>query len=58
MDSYNRNKRMFLSIVIFQEFLKEVATILLVKELVVDRVEAYDKCKLEDTELECCIDFN
>lgn len=56
MEFYYKNKRMFLSIVIFQEFVKEVATILIAKEMVVDMVEAYEKCKREDIEIESCID--
>ena len=57
MEFFNKNKRMFLSIVIFQEFIKEVATVIMAKELVVDMVEAYQRASQEDCELECCIDM-
>jgi hypothetical protein len=57
MEFFHRNKRMFFSVVIFQEFIKEVTTILMVKELVVDMVEAYKRIKQEDVELECSIDL-
>jgi hypothetical protein len=57
MEFYYKNKRMFLSVVIFQEFIKEIATMLLAKEMVVDMIEAYELCKREDIELETCIDL-
>ena len=57
MEFYYRNKRMFLSVVIFQEFVKEIATMLIAKEMVVDMIEGYESCKREDIELESCIDM-
>jgi hypothetical protein len=57
MEFYYKNKRMFRSVVIFQEFIKEIATMLLAKEMVVDMIEAYELCKREDIELETCIDL-
>jgi len=56
MEFYYKNKRMFLATVIFQEFVKEVATMIIAKEMVVEMVDAYEKCKREDEEIESCFD--
>ena len=56
MELYRRNKRLVSSITIFQEFIKEVAATLSVKEYVVDHmISAYEQAREEDTKLECAM---
>lgn len=55
MEMYARNKRLVSNIAVFQEFVKEVASMLCAKELVVDMVDAYQAIKEEDTKLECAM---
>ena len=50
-----KNKKAIYSIVIFEEFLKEVTGCLFVKELAVEMLEAYYSTHLEDVKLECAI---
>jgi hypothetical protein len=57
MEFFRRNKRMFFSIVVFQEFIKEVACTLAAKEYMVDMIAAYEAVKIEDTKFECAVNM-
>jgi len=48
-----KHRKTLYSIVIFEEFLKEIAACLYVKELAVDMMEAYEDAWQEDVKLEC-----
>lgn len=50
-----KKRRDIYSIVIFEEFLKEIAACLFVKELAVDMLESYEIAHLEDIKLECAL---
>lgn len=53
MDLFRRERKVIYSIVIFEEFLKEIAATLYVKELGVQMLESYELAFLEDVKMEC-----
>lgn len=55
MDLYYKNRKNIYSIVILEEFLKEIAGCLFVKELAVDMLESYELAHLDDVKLECAL---
>lgn len=55
MELYHKNRKNIYSIVILEEFLKEIAGCLFVKELAVDMLECYELAHLEDVKLECAL---
>lgn len=56
MNVFNKNKKLASSIAIFQEFVKELASVFCVKELVIDHlISSYEKAKMEDTKFECAM---
>jgi len=50
-----KKRKEIYSIVIFEEFIKEIAGCLYVKELAVDMLESYEMAHLEDIKLEVAI---
>ena len=50
-----KNKKAICSIVIFEEFLKEIVGCLLAKELAIEMLESYSSACLEDVKLECAL---
>ena len=57
MELYRKNRKMLGNAVIMQEFLKEVASCLQAKELIVEMIKSYAEAKEEDTRFECAIDI-
>jgi hypothetical protein len=55
LELFMKNKKAIYSIVIFEEFLKEISSCLLVKELAVEMLEAYESAYIEDVKLECAM---
>eukprot|EP00347_Sterkiella_histriomuscorum_P013006 403366373 len=55
VELFNKNRKNIYSIVILEEFLKEIAGCLFVKELAVDMLESYELAHLEDIKLECAL---
>ncbi|CDW80011.1 UNKNOWN [Stylonychia lemnae] len=52
---FMKKRREIYSIVVFEEFLKEIAGCLYVKELAVDMLESYEQAHLEDIKFECAL---
>jgi len=50
-----KKRKEIYSVIIFEEFLKEVAGCLYVKELAVDMLESYEQAHLEDIKFEVAI---
>jgi hypothetical protein len=57
MELYRKNRKMLGNAVVLQEFLKELASCLQAKELIVDMIAQYALVKEEDTRFEAAMDL-